>query len=403
MYQFKVEYTVHIVNSLYTFVPGENKVATFLILYFAVYLLLHLYGFSHAYRSLAWGRKATVFAAVFSFFMIAAPILVRVVERQGMETAARLLAFIAYTWMGLLFLFVSVALFYDIFALFAWLLKTLRGKSAAMPPAARRKRFTAQLVIVLLVYGYGIFEANQVRTTHLTITTPKVSKRISRFRIAQISDVHLGLLVRKQRLEKILANVREADPDLLVSTGDLVDGQPAELTAEQALLNEISPPFGKLAIVGNHEVYAGLARSLDFLAGAGFLPLRDESIRVNGILFAGVDDPAAADPEEQKKPDMERRLLQQLNGAAFTVLLKHRPVTDPKSVGLFDIQLSGHTHKGQIFPFTIVTRLAYSYPAGMNMLEYGYLYVTSGSGTWGPPIRFIAPPEVVIIDLVPQS
>lgn len=377
--------------------------ALFLSLYISIYFLLHLYGFIHVYRSLGLRRRSFIFAGLFSLFMVSAPILVRIAEREELETVARLLAHAAYAWMGLLFLFVAVAVFYDFFGLLAWLVKIIRQQPAGMDPADRRKRFFVQVVIVLLIYGYGLFEANRIRTTHITITTPKISKRVDRFRIVQISDVHLGLLVGEERLTKILAMAREAEPDLLVSTGDLVDGQPADLDRVKEMLARFTPPFGKLAVVGNHEVYAGLKRSRSIIAEAGFLLLRNESIHVNGIAFAGVDDPTADDPDGKTNRITEAELLRRQNRGTFTVLLKHRPKVNPKSVGLFDIQLSGHTHNGQIFPFTLFTRLAYPFPGGMNMLEYGSLYVSSGCGTWGPPIRFIAPPELVVIDLVPQS
>jgi len=371
----------------------------FLLLYFSVYLLMHVYAFFHAYRSLGYGRKMVAGTALFSVFMVLSPIIVRVAENDGFETGPRLLAYIGYTWMGLLFLFIAVAVFYDVFAVGKWLFLTIRRKPAAMTADYRRKRFVTQLVIVLSIYCYGLYEANHIRTVHITITSPNISARIGKFRIAQISDVHLGLIVREGRLKKILEKVEESRPDLLVSTGDLVDGQMNDLRSEEKLLAEVNPPFGKLAVTGNHEFYAGLDQALEFTNKAGFLVLRNQAINVNGIAFVGVDDQVSGRTVE-KKANTESSLLQRQKRGTFTVLLKHRPVVDQKSVGLFDIQLSGHVHGGQIFPFTFLTRYLYGYSGGLNPLDYGYLYISNGSGTWGPPIRFLAPPEVTVIDLV---
>lgn len=268
-----------------------------------------------------------------------------------------------------------------------------------MSPKYWRHRFLTQLVIVLALYCYGLYEANNIRTMNITITSPKISQSIGKLRVVQISDVHLGLIVREKRLEKILAKVREANPDLLVSTGDLVDGQLNDLTGIVKMFVQINPAFGKLAVTGNHEFYAGLPESLKISRDAGFLVLRNESINVNGVAFVGVDDQTAERFGEEVGLQ-ESKLLKRQKRNTFTILLKHRPVVDEKSVGLFDIQLSGHTHNGQIFPFTVFPWLSYGYRTGINMLEYGYLYISNGSGTWGPPIRFIAPPEVTIIDLV---
>ena len=117
---------------------------------------------------------------------------------------------------------------------------------------------------------------------------------MKKFIIVQISDVHLGLIVRQERLNKILEKVKSAHPDMLVSTGDLVDGQLNSLAGLAELLQEVKPPFGKFAITGNHEFYAGLNQSASFTERAGFKLLRDASVNVAGIVtVAGVDDPAA--------------------------------------------------------------------------------------------------------------
>ena len=371
----------------------------FLIMYISIYLLMHAYVFYHTYRSFQYSKKIIAYTALFSLFMVLSPIIVRFAERNGFETGPRLLAYSGYTWMGVLFLFVAVAGFYDVFAIGKWCLLTIRKRPAAMTPSYRRGRFLTQMVIVLAVYCYGLYEANQIRTINITISSPKISQGIGKLRVAQISDVHLGLIVRESRLEKILAKVQEAEPDLIVSTGDLVDGQLNNLTELGKMLEQVNPPFGKIAVTGNHEFYAGLPDSLDFTSKAGFVILRNEAINVNGISFVGVDD-QVSERFGEKSEEKEFDLLRRQRRSMFTVLLKHRPVVDQKSVGLFDIQLSGHTHKGQIFPFNFFTWYSFRYPNGMNMLEYGYLYISNGTGTWGPPVRFLAPPEVTIIDFV---
>ncbi|MCL7487131.1 MAG: metallophosphoesterase [Desulfobulbaceae bacterium] len=371
----------------------------FLALYISIYLLMHLYAFYHAFLSLQYGRKTIVFTALFSVFMTASPIIVRLAEEQGLETGPRILAYAGFTWMGILLLFVAVAAFYDVCAMGKWLFLRLRKKPAQLTSQYRRRRFLVQLVIVLAVYCYGLFEANQIRTVHITLTSPKIPQNAARLRVAMISDVHLGLIVREKRLERILAKVKEAEPDLLVSTGDLVDGQLNDLTRVGKMLEQVNPPYGKLAVTGNHEFYAGLAESLDFADKAGFMMLRNQVVNVSGIAFVGIDD-QASERFGDKAEGKELELLRRQRRNTFTVLLKHRAVVNPESVGLFDIQLSGHTHKGQIFPYNLFPWLLFHYPGGINMLEYGYLYISNGSGTWGPPIRFLAPPEVTIIDFV---
>jgi hypothetical protein len=213
--------------------------------------------------------------------------------------------------------------------------------------------------------------------------------------------VHLGLIVRENRLGNILKAVKKENPDILVSTGDLVDGQIDNLSRLAAMLREVNPRYGKYAITGNHEFYAGLDQSILFTEQAGFTMLRGERADIENVLtIAGVDDPQARSFGLYRGGD-EAGVLAGLPEDRFVLLLKHRPLIDHASRGLFDLQLSGHVHRGQIFPFSILTALYYETQSGLARLQGGSsLYVSRGSGTWGPPIRFLSPPEVTVIDIV---
>jgi predicted MPP superfamily phosphohydrolase len=213
----------------------------------------------------------------------------------------------------------------------------------------------------------------------------------------------LGLIVRQERLRRILAKVRVAAPDILVSTGDLVDGQMDSLAGLAELFQEVTPRYGKFAVTGNHEIYAGLRQAISFTERAGFRMLQGKAVRVaNCITLAGIDDPAVGRTGEGTPP--EHNMLSNLSREDFVIFLKHRPAVENASLGLFDLQLSGHVHKGQIWPFNLVTHLFYPVAAGYSIYpQKSSLYVNRGSGTWGPPIRFLAPPEVTVIELVPSG
>jgi hypothetical protein len=169
-------------------------------------------------------------------------------------------------------------------------------------------------------------------------------------------------------------------------------------------LREITPRYGKYAITGNHEFYAGLDQALNFTRSAGFTVLSGEAVSIPGLInIAGVDDPAGS-MLGLSPAVSEEKLLTGLPRGLFTLLLKHRPLIDKKAVGLFDLQLSGHVHKGQIFPFSIITWLYYPLHAGrLDLPGHALLYVSRGAGTWGPPIRFLSPPEVTVVELLPAD
>ena len=373
----------------------------FFIAFFGLYGLLHLYGFAKLKRALEPGPWTLAGLTLFMIMMVLAPLLVRLLERNAWPTLARILAHIGYVWMGLLFLFVSCALLLDFYRVLMLIIQgAVRVDLSRLMPSPRLS-FFAPLVLALTVGIFGFFQALNIRTERIAIQTAKIPRDIGRVRIVQISDVHLGLIVRQGRLAKILERVTAAHPDLLVSTGDLVDGQLNELAGLAEQIRQVKTPLGKYAVTGNHEFYAGIGTALKFTQDAGFTVLRGRGLTVPGVLnLAGVDDPTG-NRFGTGHMISEKALLTDLPRSIFTVLLKHRPLPDEESVGLFDLQLSGHTHKGQIFPFTVLIDLMY--PKSAGLLQFGAgtrLYVSRGSGTWGPPIRFLSAPEVTVIDLI---
>jgi predicted MPP superfamily phosphohydrolase len=373
----------------------------FLLAFFIIYGGIHLYAFLKARAAFSFGALTSLYLMLFMLIMILAPVIVRYSERLGFELFARIMAHIGFFWGGILFLFFSVSVVIDLYRVSVYLAGLILQKnfSAISPSSKFSLIFPLLLSLCITVYGY--FEARDIRTERISIKTSKIPAEIGRLKIVQISDVHLGLIVREKRLNRILDKVRAEQPDILVSTGDLVDGQVCRLTGLEDPLKAINPPYGKFAITGNHEFYAGIENARCFTENAGFTFLRGESVTVAGINIAGVDDPAGR--YYGLKDISEKELLSGLPRDKFTLLLKHRPAVDKDSVGLFDLQLSGHAHKGQIFPFSLVTRIYYRHTADaghLKLMNNFYLYVSRGSGTWGPPIRFLAPPEVTVIELV---
>lgn len=374
----------------------------FLLVFFIIYGSAHFYVFSRI--KAAFPLISTVHQTgliILMVFMILVPILVRLSERYGYESTSCLLSYVGYIWMGILFLFFAMSILFDVYRLLIYFAGQLTGKnlSSLIPPPLYL--FVIPLVFSVALNAYGYFEAKNIRTERVTIRTSKIPPEVGRLRIVQISDVHIGMIMRDERLEKIVAAVKQAEPDLLVSTGDLLDGQIDNMMSSADLFRDIQPKYGKFAVTGNHEFFAGIERALAFHRQAGFLVLRGEALTLAGLIsIAGVDD-SAGERFGLYKNVPEKGLLEKLPKETFILILKHRPVIDPESLGLFDLQLSGHTHWGQIYPFVLLTKLAFPYHSGYyDLPKDSRLYVSRGAGTWGPPIRFLAPPEVTVIDLI---
>jgi predicted MPP superfamily phosphohydrolase len=376
----------------------------FLLVFFCLYGSLHLYIFLKVDAALTLGPIALFLVLAFQAVMVVTPVLVHVIERRGLGMTARLLSQIGYMWMGLAFLFFSFSLLVDLYGFCLRAVELLLVTDLSPVRLSPQLAFFIPGLLALLIAFYGYREASHIRTETMTIASGKIPENTSPITVVLISDIHLGLVVGKARLKRIVKGIENAKPDLLVSAGDLVDGQTENLIGLADALCRITPGHGKLAVTGNHEFYAGLKGSLDFTKRAGFRMLRGEALIVAGVIgIAGVDDPTGG-YFGLDQGSSERSLLSPLPRELFTLLLKHRPVVNETSLGLFDLQLSGHTHKGQIFPFALITRLFFSTPAGFKRLPHGSaMYVTRGAGTWGPPIRFLAPPEITVIRLVHSS
>jgi len=258
-------------------------------------------------------------------------------------------------------------------------------------------------VIGLAVTGMGIKEASTVHKTMIRIPTSKLPEGCDRLRIVQLTDLHLGPFVGLPLLAQILRKVRETDPDIVVVTGDLADGKLAGRRREIAMLKRIKPRFGMYAVPGNHDYYDDIDEAVFFMESAGMKVLKTEAAEAGGIIIAGADDRDHLIKGQWNLSRSELLVLsyerEQRN--KFLLLLRHRPIVEKGTDGHFDLQLSGHTHGGQLFPLASSRHMIAGYSRGLKKLKCGgFLYVSNGAGFVGPPVRLFAPPEIAVIDLV---
>ncbi len=262
----------------------------FLFIVLSVYGAVHVYAFLKIKAAFPFGPVSGLLLGIFMVTMVFAPALVRILERLGHDCPARIISYIGYGWMGALFIFFCLSFVSDLWRLAAYTAGFILHRDPAPFVPAARTAFLAQVILTLAIAVYGYAEALNIRPEFITIQTPKIPESTGRLRVVQISDVHLGIMVRQERLHRILTVIREARPDILVSTGDLVDGQIDGMQDLADALSQVHPPLGKYAVTGNHEFYAGLDHALEITARSGFTILRNEAVR-GPITIAGVDDP----------------------------------------------------------------------------------------------------------------
>jgi predicted MPP superfamily phosphohydrolase len=256
--------------------------------------------------------------------------------------------------------------------------------------------------VALTIVG-GAWNATRLRTIDLDLRLPRRLGKAERLTVVAASDLHLGTLVGPARLAKVVARINALEPDIVLFAGDLVDETvTAEIEAKlSGIMSKLKPPLGIYAAPGNHEFYSGLERNLACLRSCGITVLEDQAVRVaDAFTLVGRRDPSSLRRQEQRLSIPGILHAAGLDASLPIVLLDHQPVRleEAEQAGV-SLQISGHTHDGQIFPIDVINSRIYE-------LNWGYLrkgdtqyYVTSGAGTWGPPIRVGSRAEVVRIRL----
>ncbi len=351
----------------------------FLLLYFTLYSLLHIYLYRRVSSLLS--RSSKLFLLTFSTYMILSPFLWRYLDREGLYAVNYYIALSSLLWMGFVIYFFLTGLVIDLISRFK--------------PISPRKRAELTLLLSLILSLYSHIETYHLQVYRFTINTPKLPEG-KEIKILHISDLHLGPVMGEDRIGMVLEVYRRERPHMVVATGDMVDGNMEGKDRLAGLLRLMDPPLGKYAVLGNHEFYRGTGQAVEFLERAGFKVIRCGWVETGDYLaVAGVDDPAGGGVCD------EERALKGVDPARFVILLKHRPSVKKETLPLIDLQLSGHSHGGVLFFVGLtVLRLIYETDRGIKEMAPGkFIVVSKGVGTGGPPMRLFSPPDVAVITL----
>ena len=295
-----------------------------------------------------------------------------------------------------------------LFVLFTFFFLLLIGfvKKMTDLPLSSGAVLSVSFFLSLLLLGMGIKQANTVQTTVIKVPTSKLPQGCERLRIVQLTDLHLGPFVGLPLLAQILRKVRDVDPDIVVVTGDLADGRLTGRKREIGMLRRIRPRYGMYAVPGNHDYYDDIDEAVFFMESGGMKVLRTEAVEAGGIIIAGADDKDHLIKQQWNLSRSETMVLshEKEQREKFLLLLRHRPIVEKGTEGHFVLQLSGHTHGGQLFPLLSSRHRIPGYARGLKKLKCGgFLYVSNGAGFVGPPVRLLAPPEIAVIDLVREN
>ncbi|MGA1822122.1 MAG: metallophosphoesterase [Thermoplasmatota archaeon] len=252
----------------------------------------------------------------------------------------------------------------------------------------------------ILLVTAGVVNARYLRIRRVRIPMKGLKKEV---RIGFFSDLHLGLLIGRRRLGRVIDALKRSGPDIIVIGGDLFDTEPGNIIDMLPRLSEFGEIAPAYAVNGNHEYFNDLDACDKAIREAGIRLLRNEKARDRrtGLEIFGVDDPAGYQQYGEEMADIDRVMGNHVKPAS--IMISHQPIDFPRISGKgAGLMLSGHTHGGQIEPFGIFTRLIFrDGDRGLRTRGDSHLFVSTGAGTWGPPMRVGTSPEIVIIDLIP--
>ncbi len=372
----------------------------FILIFVIIFVSLHAYIYYRTRTALELGKISSVIIGIFFSAMIFSPFIIRIAEKNNLNIISTFFAYTGYTWMGILSTLVLSLLFFDIIHLILNFLSKYIILNKSLLLHFNKYTFLLSTFITFLFTIIGIFEAQGIKVNKISIESPHLKKELSPLKVAQISDVHISQTLGFKYFSEITQKINELKPDILVITGDLADVDIRKNHRIINLLKNINTKYGKYAITGNHEFYTGVEIATEFYKNTDVKFLRGEFFKpVDGLILIGVDDDNGKNFDDYVATS-EDKIMEGLNENTYIILLKHKPYVDENIIQKIDLQLSGHVHGGQIFPFSLIVKSIYRYFAGLYKIsDRMYLYVSRGTGYWGPPIRFLSSPEITLIEI----
>ncbi|GAB4059472.1 metallophosphoesterase [Uliginosibacterium sediminicola] len=370
----------------------------FLIVVTVLLSLLHLYLGLRLLPALPGGPLTHLLGIgwlLLSWLLLPSALLARFIPQRWLADGV--------AWVGMLAMgFFSSLLLLTLLRDLLLLAASLGGLSS---PSLAQDSALAVIGLAALISLIGFVNARRLATVvEVEVPLKDLPAALHGFSIVQISDIHVGPTIKRNYLARIVHRVNALDADLVAITGDLVDGRVRELQAHTAPLAELRARHGSFFVTGNHEYYSNAAEWIVELRRLGLRVLLNEHVLIEHagatLLLAGITDYSAGhfDPAQASDP---QAALRGAPAALTKVLLAHQPRSAEAAASAgFDLQISGHTHGGQFFPWNYFVPLQQPWTAGLHRLRQMWVYVSRGTGYWGPPKRFGAPSEITRLRLM---
>ncbi len=381
----------------------EQKLINYIIWYsifLSVYCVSNFYIFIHGWQALSsvsWLRipyTAIFLSASLSYFMA------RIIEKYSICQASSIFFWAGSFWFGFMLYFFIIIIIVDIVKVINLTAHFLPESSTYAYQQIKLTIFVFAIMITGVIHIAGFFHAKNYRTNDFEITIPKNGGQMSSLRIALVTDIHMGTIISNSRLDRMVALINEKNPDIVLLGGDMVDEDVGPVIEKNMgkILKNLKSRYGTYAITGNHEYYGSIQETLDYLSSQGITILRDRTVKIGGSFFLAGRDDKTKELMGIEKCRPLKEILRGVDSNYPIILMDHNPLRlkEARENGV-DLSLSGHTHHGQMWPLNYITDMIFEISHGYKKISGTHFYVSTGFGTWGPPIRLATRADIAII------
>jgi len=369
---------------------------TVLLIYFSINFLIYTRGLQAFSLSPAWRKSyITAFWLIVSCFIVG-----EILEHTHSSLASEWIYRIGAFWLAFMLYFTLTILLFDFIRLLNYFFHFLPEITQTFK--FRIGLFTVAFVSLVVLAGH--INALNTRVREISLTIHKKINGKPEMKVLMASDIHLGALIGENREERLVNIIINQKPDLVLLCGDLVDGDVASVLRKNLgrHIQDIKTPLGVYAIAGNHEYIGGIQKTLPYLESININIIRDKTLILpNGVQLVGRDDRDNRRMGDATGRKSLKELMTGLDKSYPIIVMNHQPFNLDEAVteGGVDLHLSGHTHHGQLWPFNYISKAVYELSWGFLKKGDTNFYVSSGFGSWGPPVRLGNTPEVVVFNL----
>ncbi|HOO13924.1 MAG TPA: metallophosphoesterase [Candidatus Marinimicrobia bacterium] len=381
------------------------KIRTFIIFITIVllaYFIVNYYIFIHGLKAFGTNQTAKLIYTILFVILVSAYFLGRIIERISIGVVPQALEWLGAYWFGAMVYFLLIVIMIDIFRVINHFIPLIPNDLRQYLQQLSLITGIVAVTVVAIILVIGRWNATHPQIKIVEIDIQKKAK-VETMTVAFASDIHLGLFVGQRQLRQLVELINANHPDVILFGGDLLDEDLTPVINRNLgrCLAELEAPLGKLTVPGNHEFIGGIEKATQYLENHGIKVLRDEALQLaNGVWIIGRDDYDSKRYSSDVQRLTLKYLIDKINPDQPIIVLDHQPLNLSESIASrIDLQLSGHTHNGQLWPLNYLTAKVYQVSHGYKNIDGTHFIVSSGFGTWGPPIRLASRSEVYLIKL----